>query len=183
VGPIGGNREITVRPSRVGCRHNTSPKSARVTSWLPRVLRVRPAHATLSREDRCASDRAAYSRDRADYGERLLESLSDRLQHVGMSRVEPRELRRYRQFYLVYSRIWESLTPELRRLSSDIGLPVPEIRESATPEFVFAGTTLITSLSFTCLRDCLSDKIFSSQLPIDVTGVFARLLQDGDTNG
>jgi hypothetical protein len=39
--------------------------------------------------------------------------------------LEPRELRRYRQFYLVYSRIWESLTPELRRLSSDIGLPVP----------------------------------------------------------
>ncbi|HWM68399.1 MAG TPA: PDDEXK nuclease domain-containing protein [Steroidobacteraceae bacterium] len=83
--------------------------------------------------------------DRADYGERLLESLSDRLQHVGMSRVEPRELRRYRQFYLAYSRIWESLTPELRRLSSDIGLPVPEIRDSATPEFVLAGSTLITS--------------------------------------
>jgi hypothetical protein len=32
-----------------------------------------------------------------------------------MSRAEPRELRRYRQFYLVYSRIWESLTPELRQ--------------------------------------------------------------------
>lgn len=58
--------------------------------------------------------------DRADYGERLLESLSDRLKHVGMSRAEPRELRRYRQFYLVYSRIWESLTPQLRKLSSDI---------------------------------------------------------------
>ena len=62
-----------------------------------------------------------------------------------MSRAEPRELRRYRQFYLVYSRIWESLTPELRRLSSDIGLPVPEIRDSATPKFVLAGSTLITS--------------------------------------
>lgn len=94
--------------------------------------------------------------DRADYGERLLESLSDRLQHVGMSRVEPRELRRYRQFYLVYSRIWESLTPELRRLSSDIGLPVPEIRDSATPEFVLAGTTLITSLSFTHLNELIA---------------------------
>lgn len=67
--------------------------------------------------------------DRADYGERLLESLSDRLQDAGMSRVEPRELRRYRQFYLVYSRIWESLIPELRRLTSDVGLPVPEIRD------------------------------------------------------
>ncbi|HWM66437.1 MAG TPA: PDDEXK nuclease domain-containing protein [Steroidobacteraceae bacterium] len=94
--------------------------------------------------------------DRADYGERLLESLSDRLQHVGMSRVEPRELRRYRQFYLSYSRIWESLTPELRRLSSDIGLPVPEIRDSATPEFVLVGSTLITSLSFTHLNELIA---------------------------
>jgi hypothetical protein len=94
--------------------------------------------------------------DRADYGERLLESLSDRLQHVGMSRVEPRELRRYRQFYLVYSRIWESLSPELRRLSSDIGLPVPEIRESATPEFVLAGRILINSLSFTHLNELIA---------------------------
>jgi predicted nuclease of restriction endonuclease-like (RecB) superfamily len=80
--------------------------------------------------------------DRADYGERLLESLSDRLKRVGMSRVEPRELRRYRQFYLVYSRIWESLTPELRKLSSQIGLPVPEIRDSATPEFVLERSGL-----------------------------------------
>lgn len=94
--------------------------------------------------------------DRADYGERLLESLADRLQDAGMSRAEPRELRRYRQFYLVYSRIWESLTPELRRLSSDIGLPVPEIRDSATPEFVLAGSTLITSLSFTHLSELIA---------------------------
>jgi hypothetical protein len=94
--------------------------------------------------------------DRADYGERLLENLSDRLQDAGMSRVGPRELRRYRQFYLVYSRIWESLTPELRRLSSDVGLPVPEIRDSATPEFVLAGTTLITSLSFTHLNELIA---------------------------
>ena len=73
-----------------------------------------------------------------------------------MSRVEPRELRRYRQFYLVYSRIRESLTPELRRLSSNIGLPVPEIRDSVSPEFVLAGTTLITSLSFTHLSELIA---------------------------
>jgi len=61
--------------------------------------------------------------DRADYGERLLESLSDRLRHVGMSRVEPRELRRYRQFYVVYSRFWESLAG-----SRDSGLSESRIR-------------------------------------------------------
>ena len=86
----------------------------------------------------------------------MLESLSDRLRHVGMSRVEPRELRRYRQFYVVYSRFWESLTPELRRLSSDIGLPVPEIRDSVSPEFALAGKTLITSLSFTHLKELIA---------------------------
>jgi hypothetical protein len=52
---------------------------------------------------------------------------------------------------VVYSRIWDSLTPELRRLSSDIGLPVPEIRDSVSPEFALAGTTVITSLSFTVI--------------------------------
>jgi DUF1016 N-terminal domain len=51
-----------------------------------------------------------------------------------MSRVEPRELRRYRQFYLVYSRIWES----------------------PTPEFVLAGTTLITSVLFTHLNELIA---------------------------
>jgi len=34
--------------------------------------------------------------DRATYGERLLESLADRLQSGGLKRVEARELRRFR---------------------------------------------------------------------------------------
>ncbi len=43
--------------------------------------------------------------DRAEYGEKLLDRLADRLRQEGMSRVESRELRRYRQFDLAYSRI------------------------------------------------------------------------------
>jgi hypothetical protein len=65
----------------------------------------------------------------------------------GMSRVELRELRRDRQFYLVYSRIWESLTPKLRKLSAEIGLPVAEIRDSTTPEFGLPGLATSTWLN------------------------------------
>jgi hypothetical protein len=36
--------------------------------------------------------------DRAQYGAKLLESLSGRLMGLGVSRTEERELRRYRQF-------------------------------------------------------------------------------------
>ena len=38
--------------------------------------------------------------DRAQYGDTLIERLSDRLIQAGVSRAEARELRRYRQFYL-----------------------------------------------------------------------------------
>lgn len=94
--------------------------------------------------------------DRAEYGESLLDRLADRLRQEGMSRVESRELRRYRQFYLVYSRIWQSLTPELKKLLPGVGLPVPEIRESATPELAVAGRILVTSLSFTHLNELIA---------------------------
>ena len=49
--------------------------------------------------------------DRAQYGDQLIERLSERLIPKGVSRAEPRELRRYRRFYLTYPRIRESLLP------------------------------------------------------------------------
>jgi len=72
--------------------------------------------------------------DRAEYGENLLDRLAERLDAEGMRRVGPRELRRFRQFYLAYSRIWESLTPEL----------------------VVPGKTLVTNLSFTHLNELMA---------------------------
>ncbi len=86
--------------------------------------------------------------DRAKYGERLLENLSAALGEKGVSRVEARELRRYRRFYLVYPQIRESVTPEMRPL-----LPVPsrtprKIRETPSPNFGTPGKTLISTLSF-----------------------------------
>ena len=46
--------------------------------------------------------------DRAEYGARLLDSLSERLSKTGVSGVAPRSLRLYRQFYLVYPQIWQT---------------------------------------------------------------------------
>ncbi len=54
--------------------------------------------------------------DRAKYGESLLDDLAERLQNDGMKRVAARELRRYRQFYLVYPQIWQSATTEFRNM-------------------------------------------------------------------
>lgn len=86
--------------------------------------------------------------DRAKYGERLLENLSAALEGKGVSRMEVRELRRYRRFYLVYPQIRESVTPEMRSL-----LPIPsraprKIRETVSPDFATPGKMLISRLSF-----------------------------------
>jgi predicted nuclease of restriction endonuclease-like (RecB) superfamily len=86
--------------------------------------------------------------DRATYGEKLLQALSIRLQAAGLTRSDPRELRRYRQFYLTYPRIRDSLSPELIRF-----LPASfkqfEIRDSLSPELEQQGLDLVSRLSFT----------------------------------
>ena len=100
-------------------------------------------------------------RDRAVYGESLMDSLSQRLGAHGLTRVTPRELRRYRQFYQVYPRIWESVTPEsLAEEDSLLSLAsfMPSlIREPLTPESKNAESTpsLIQRLSFTHLAELI----------------------------
>jgi predicted nuclease of restriction endonuclease-like (RecB) superfamily len=71
--------------------------------------------------------------DRAQYGDRLIERLSNRLMQAGISRTEARELRRYRHFYLTY----------------------PQIRESPTPESAAAASDLLAKLSFTHIVELL----------------------------
>ncbi|MDZ7699260.1 MAG: PDDEXK nuclease domain-containing protein [Deltaproteobacteria bacterium] len=48
--------------------------------------------------------------DRAEYGKRLLDSLSSHLAESGMEGVASRSLRQYRQFYLIYPEIWQTLS-------------------------------------------------------------------------
>jgi len=98
--------------------------------------------------------------DRATYGERLMEKLAARLKTEGMERADERELRRYRQFYLTYPQIRESLSPDfiapLNRSSllqsspkaASVTIIKSEIRETPSPELAVPAARLLNSLSF-----------------------------------
>ena len=80
--------------------------------------------------------------DRSAYGERLLDTLSQRLQQAGLKRIEARELRRYRQFYMTYPQIRETLSARL---------PGLQIRETPSPEsglITVSPQLLLERLSF-----------------------------------
>lgn len=94
--------------------------------------------------------------DRAEYGDKLLERLSDRLVQAGVSRAESRELRRYRQFYLTYPQIRESLSPELKKALRSPLEVVGENRESPTPTFGVSAGDVLTKLSFSHIAELLA---------------------------
>jgi predicted nuclease of restriction endonuclease-like (RecB) superfamily len=73
-----------------------------------------------------------------------------------VSRVEERELRRYRQFYQAYPQIRDSLTPELgRHLLGPLAATARAKRESSTPKITISGKELISKLSFTHIAELL----------------------------
>lgn len=92
--------------------------------------------------------------DRAQYGETLIERLSDRLIQIGVSRAEPRELRRYRQFYLTYPQIRETLSPELVK-ALEPRIDAENIWESPTPKLGLAASDVLNRLSFSHIVDLL----------------------------
>ena len=112
--------------------------------------------------------------DRATYGDKLMDTLAERLVKQGWARCERRELYRFRQFYLAYPKIVESLTPqslllpELSPLQALVpSLPGP-IRESVTPQLLPAHPELILRLSFTHLNELI-------QLPDDTQRRFYEI--------
>ena len=54
--------------------------------------------------------------DRSRYGEALLVALSEKLRRQGLERMDERELRRFRLFYMTYPGIREALSPGFRSL-------------------------------------------------------------------
>ena len=50
--------------------------------------------------------------DRTAYGDKLMVALSERVAARGWTRCDHRELYRYRQFYITYPKIVETLSPE-----------------------------------------------------------------------
>lgn len=67
--------------------------------------------------------------DRATYGAHLFEALAERLSTKGVAGVAARSLRLYRQFYLAYPAIRQTLSAELRNL-----IPETAIRQTASAE-------------------------------------------------
>ena len=106
--------------------------------------------------------------DRAIYGERLIDALAQRLCSAGLKRTAGRELRRFRQFYLIYPKIWESVTPkliadsELSPLLQMLSSHSHSIRESVTPKSETVETvtpqspSIIFRLSFTHLAEIIA---------------------------
>ncbi|MDP3268732.1 MAG: PDDEXK nuclease domain-containing protein [Legionella sp.] len=91
--------------------------------------------------------------DRANYGEYLLDKLSEQLVANGLKRMDIRELRRFKQFYTCYPQIRETLSPEFMVLPSAAKIVISEIRETLSPELkksptAIAGSTLVERLSF-----------------------------------
>lgn len=101
--------------------------------------------------------------DRASYGARLLELLAERLARQGQSGMAARSLRLYRQFYLTYPEIWQSLTAKSGQATGinfwqslpakfQELLPSGTIMESLPPQST-SGKQILDSLSFTHLAE------------------------------
>ena len=67
--------------------------------------------------------------DRAAYGARLLESVAERLQREGVAGTAARSLRLYRQFYLTYPEIRQTVTAESW---DELALDLPAVVRSVT---------------------------------------------------
>lgn len=110
--------------------------------------------------------------DRQQYGEKLLDRLAEKLVNGGVSRCDRRELYRYRQFYLSYPQIVESLPPQLleqfgltardsslqRRIvesANPQSWDTQAIGDSLTPEFRMSGKDIVNKLSFTHIAELL----------------------------
>lgn len=90
--------------------------------------------------------------DRAIYGDKLMDTLAMRLKKQGWERCDRRELYRFRQFFLIYPEIVETVSPQsllLPNLQALLGL-LPQsnasIRETVSPQ-------LLTRLSFSHLTE------------------------------
>jgi hypothetical protein len=105
--------------------------------------------------------------DRARYGTGLLDALAERLTAQGVIGVAARSLRLYRQFYLAYPAIWQSLTTKSNAVAPLLNWPSPPThlqpdftksdaaRPAALPSRIEAQV-LLTRLSFTLLAELVA---------------------------
>lgn len=103
--------------------------------------------------------------DRAQYGESLLERLSQALAETGTVSYHPRELRRCRAFYLAYPEIRGTLSPESSALLNSVAWAMPAgdsamasmqpIGGTLPPELSILPQRLVQSLSFSHFAELL----------------------------
>jgi hypothetical protein len=80
--------------------------------------------------------------DRAIYGDKLMDTLATRLKKQGWDRCDRRELYRFRQFFITYPRIVETVSPqslfsaEIQPLMALLPQFSQPIRETVTPELL-----------------------------------------------
>jgi predicted nuclease of restriction endonuclease-like (RecB) superfamily len=141
---------------------------------------IRRAHQTLTREASRAVNISLTVRnwligyyvveyeqhgaDRANYGERLLDELASTLAANGVLDVAPRTLRLFRQFYLIYPQIRQSLVAKsgpivlplaIRQTLGAKSSPVA-VETTAKVRFQVSPGTLLSGLSFTHFVQLLS---------------------------
>ncbi len=88
--------------------------------------------------------------DRAEYGKRLLINISEQMKLKGNIGFSDRNLRQFRQFYLTYPQIWQTVSAKFKTLS--IGYTVSDQLkqkvEKSYQELMLPVETLINTLSF-----------------------------------
>lgn len=111
--------------------------------------------------------------DRAEYGERLLAFLAAQLDVLGVTGCSARSLRQYRQFYVTYpeirqtlsaksgdnfipSSIWQSLSAKLENATSSGGLPPKTAQQSVSPAVHIDTQKMISSLSFSHFAELIA---------------------------
>lgn len=82
--------------------------------------------------------------DRAAYGTQLLIKIADRMKQKSHRGFSDRNLRQFRQFYLAYPQIWQTLSAKFQMIDiQNISMPTPPVDELMLPV-----DTLINTLSF-----------------------------------
>ena len=94
--------------------------------------------------------------DRAGYGEEFYNKLSAALAKYAVPGINPRELRRYRMFYNIYPKIWQTVSPKLQLSTSDLGVSVPQIKPKTTGKDMLMTQALVEKLSFSHISELIA---------------------------
>lgn len=95
--------------------------------------------------------------DRAQYGDKLFDSLASSLEQLGVEGCGKRQLYQFRNFVQTYPQIVRALTPQFTALlPPDSGVDQPDeksaIVRSSTAQFLLPAEKLLNSLSYTHLE-------------------------------